>query len=115
MPEVEVTKDSWFEAVEIVREKTGNPDYPIWAVFVHHYPLCIGSMVSDFTWLAFTLHRKLGGFRNESVESYWRLPAILVDAFDEIDAEIQRIEAIRRARKRGLTDGSKQARTSGRR
>ena len=52
-------------------------------------------MVTDDTRYAWDMYGRIKGFKNESFESLQSMPALLVDAFDVIEAEVSRIESAR--------------------
>ena len=96
MPEIRVSKDSWYRAVETVREFANDPDVPVWICLAEYYQLCIPSVVTRESLILWRLYHDLDGFSRESYESYMRLPARIVDAFSTIKGEIDRIERIRK-------------------
>ena len=95
MPPITVKREDWFDVVEQVRLRTGDPNRVIWAVFVHDYPACIPSLITDFSTYTFNLYEQIGGFRNETFSSFWDIPAITVDAFEVIADETRRINNAR--------------------
>lgn len=97
MPELRVTRDTWPQAIDAVRDFADDKNIPVWACVTQYYDLCVPSIVSDRSLFAWQLYHDLDGFKNETFESYMKMPALLVDAFHVIKGEIARIEHIRQS------------------
>jgi hypothetical protein len=106
MPSLTVTRGDWWKIVDAARAKAGDENIPAWVCLVHYYPLCIPSLASPFTRLAWRLWNDLEGFKHEDHSSYMALPAVLVDSFEAINAEIARIDRVR-AQKAKVSRGRK--------
>jgi len=68
---------------------------PVWKCLCVYYGICLPSITTPFSARCCSLYNNLGGFANETFDSYCRLPAILVDAFGVIQREFARINKIR--------------------
>lgn len=109
MPSLRVTREDWYRVVDAARGHAGDENLPVWVCLVHYYSLCIPSIVTPFTRLAWRLWNDLEGFRHETHAGFMALPAILVDSFETINAEITRIDRVRAQKKEGMTHGRKSA------
>jgi hypothetical protein len=95
MPELRVTRDTWEMIIDTVRDYAGDKNIPVWACVSQYYDLCVPSIVSERSQFIWQMYHDLDGFEHETLESYMKMPALLVDAFHVIKGEIVRIENIR--------------------
>lgn len=95
MPDVEITKDNWEPLLRVVREKAGKDKHgnvmPLWRCLTTYYDVCHESLLVPLANYLFNLYATIGGTKNETFESFHRLPPKYVHACNIIDAEIQRI------------------------
>lgn len=94
MPTIRLRRDELHKLIDAVKEKKGF-DGPTWQVFFGYYHICLPSMATPFTVACWEAYQRTGALNNETYESYGRLPAILVEAVNIIQAEERRIEGIR--------------------
>lgn len=91
-----VTKEDWTTIVDTVRAKAADDNIPEWKCLFGYYSVCVWSIVSPSSQFIYRLYLDLGGLGRETVESYLRLPAHLLDAFHVIQEEQDRIAKIRK-------------------
>lgn len=82
-------------------------DIPIWKCLFGYYSVCIVSVVDDDSRAVWQMYSQLGGFAHETYRSYMELPAVIVDAFSVIEAEIARIEEVRASKVAAKLEGGK--------
>ena len=95
MPDVVITKENWQPLIDIVQKKAGKDKngnlMPIWRCMTTYYDICHESLMQPIAYYLFNLYNRIGGTKNETFESFHRLPPKYVHACNVIDSEIQRI------------------------
>jgi len=91
MPDVKITKETWMDLVDVVRT-TKNKDAPIWSCLFGYYSVCINSIISPLSTGLWNLYHSIGGTKNETLASYWELPAIYGDACTLINEEVKKLD-----------------------
>lgn len=100
MPKLRVTRDNWWQIVEAARKHAGKPNLPAYACLFHYYNVCLVSLVDVLSMKLWNLYQRIDGTKNETYESYSRLPAFWGDACAIIDTEIGRIDRQRASEER---------------
>lgn len=102
---MEVTLNNLSELIDLVRKKAGVK-VPAWKCVCIYYKICLPSMTTPFSAHCLALYHSIGGFKNETFDSYCRMPAILVDAFRVIQREYDRINKIRKDPKKAAEEAA---------
>ena len=90
MNDIVITRDTWPLLIDEVHSSKGK-DIPDWQCFAY-YNVCLSSVITPFSVMAWNLYGHLNGLKAETYESFMRLPAVFVDCVQVIKIELGRIQ-----------------------
>jgi len=114
LPVVMQSRDDWHLVVEAVEKRAGKQ--PPWKCLTGYYNVCVASIVAPESMVLWQMYMRSGRGRNETWQSYLDMPAIVAEAFELFDVEVNMLERMREKKnRRNLAAEIERAKRYGRR